>query len=90
MSGHCSVVRAGSDFWLVYHAWHYKQIGQNPPGRMMLIDKIRWDGDEWPVVGYPSDTGMSAPSGVHPGRVWVGGAALMAPRRIARRPVPEA
>ena len=55
-------MRAGSDFWLVYHAWHYKQIGQNPPGRMMLIDKIRWDDDEWPVVGYPSDTAMSAPS----------------------------
>ena len=37
-----------------------------------------------------SATGMSAPSGFHPGRVWVGGAALMAPRWIARRPAPEA
>ena len=36
--GHCSVVEAGGDWWLVYHAWLY-------PGntrRVVMVDPVTW------------------------------------------------
>lgn len=61
--GHCSVVEFSvGNFWLVYHAWHYKEIDENPPGRMLLIDRIQWSEEEWPTVGFPSDRLMPTPA----------------------------
>lgn len=57
--GHGSVVEAGGDWWLVYHAWLYGRMNQDP-GRMMLMDKVKWV-DGWPMVGVPSDTPQPVP-----------------------------
>ena len=57
--GHGSVVEVGGDWWLVYHAWLYGRMNQDP-GRMMLMDKVRWV-DGWPRVGVPSDTPQPVP-----------------------------
>jgi len=35
----------------VYHAWPHNAIGSK---RLMLLDKIGWTNDKWPIVGYPS------------------------------------
>ncbi len=50
--GHGSVVStdAGED-WFVYHAWPYGQIGQPDPGRMLMLDKILWTDEHWPIIG---------------------------------------
>eukprot|EP00825_Cyclidium_porcatum_P035149 TRINITY_DN3686_c0_g1_i2.p4 TRINITY_DN3686_c0_g1~~TRINITY_DN3686_c0_g1_i2.p4 ORF type:complete len:120 (+),score=38.29 TRINITY_DN3686_c0_g1_i2:106-465(+) len=51
------------DLWIVYHAWLWDKIQQNP-GRVMLIDQVLWTNDNWPTFsngGYPSDTPQTAP-----------------------------
>ena len=49
--------KAGDD-WLLYHAVD----AQNPRGRKLLLDKIRWV-DDWPTVqdGHPSETPQPTP-----------------------------
>lgn len=61
--GHGSVVEQGGDWWLLYHAWRWGEMNGGS-GRMMLMDKIRWEGG-WPVVGTPSDTPVPAPMVLH-------------------------
>ena len=48
--------------WILYHAY---SVAAPTKGRMMLLDRIRWDNDGWPYVseGQPS-------SGPVPGPVW--------------------
>ena len=57
--GHGSVVRGpgddgpGDDFVLIYHAWLGGRAS-SPPGRVVLVDALRWV-DGWPTVpGAPS------------------------------------
>ena len=64
--GHGSTVQTpnGED-WYIYHAWRYKEIGNNPPGRVLLLDRIRWDvlpDGPWPYIGTPSDEPTPAPN----------------------------
>jgi len=63
--GHGSVVQdANKNDWLIYHAWSYWKVGQNPPGRMMLLDKLVWNEEGWPQVhkGVPSDYPTKKPN----------------------------
>ncbi|MBK5720086.1 family 43 glycosylhydrolase [Dysgonomonas sp. Marseille-P4677] len=53
-NGHCSEIvqdKSGKD-WLFYHGVDV----QNPKGRVLLLDEIKWSGDNWPYVsgGSPS------------------------------------
>jgi len=50
--GHGSVVSVGEDWWLIYHAWLWGKVDQEP-GRQLLMDKMSWQ-SKWPVVGSPS------------------------------------
>ena len=49
----------GND-WLLYHAY---DANDDSKGRVMLLDKITWDGNDWPVIsdGTPSTTPQEAP-----------------------------
>jgi len=49
----------GND-WLLYHAY---DANNDSKGRVMLLDKITWDRNDWPVVsdGTPSTTPQEAP-----------------------------
>lgn len=66
--GHCSVLelpepQGGSSTWMLYHAWLYDNV-LKPPGRVMLLDEVRWGSDGWPVVGNggaPSVAAQQAP-----------------------------
>ena len=42
--GHGSVVksRKGED-WFIYHAWLYDKINDRNPGRVLMLDKIKWN-----------------------------------------------
>ena len=63
--GHGSVIQAiDGEYWYFYHSWRYKELNKNPPGRVLLLDKIHWDilpDGPWPYVGAPSDTVLPAP-----------------------------
>ena len=63
--GHGSVIQAiDGEYWYFYHSWRYKELNQNPPGRVLLLDNIHWDilpDGPWPYVGVPSDTVLPAP-----------------------------
>jgi arabinan endo-1,5-alpha-L-arabinosidase len=55
-NGHCSEIvqdDAGND-WIFYHGVDI----ENPKGRMLLLDQIKWDEDGWPYIagGTPSIT----------------------------------
>ena len=56
--GHGCVVQdhIGS-WWLVYHAWVVGKIGDESPGRQMMLDKLSLDEEGWPKVEdcIPSD-----------------------------------
>ena len=62
--GHASVVDTpGGEQYLVYHA--YAESGSFDVGRQMLLDRVDWGSDGWPVIGggaAPSDT-ATAPAG---------------------------
>jgi arabinan endo-1,5-alpha-L-arabinosidase len=60
-NGHCSEIvqdDAGND-WILYHGVDVN----NPRGRVLLLDRIRWDEEKWPYIekGTPS---ISAPKPV--------------------------
>ena len=38
--GHGSVVSLKNEDWFVYHAWAYKKIGHEYPGRMLMLGKL--------------------------------------------------
>lgn len=46
--------------WLLYHSY---DSNNNFNGRLMLLDKITWDRNDWPVIndGHPSSEQMDAP-----------------------------
>ena len=53
-NGHCSEIvqdEAGND-WIFYHGVDVK----NPQGRVLLLDQVKWDSNNWPYVegGSPS------------------------------------
>ena len=52
--GHGSVVQLQTEDWFVYHAWPFKKIGLEHPGRMLMLDKITWMNNLWPKIGIPS------------------------------------
>jgi len=60
-NGHCSEIitdRAGDD-WILYHAVDVR----NPKGRVLMLDRVRWDAAGWPYVegGRPSSASDVAP-----------------------------
>lgn len=58
--GHAAVTQdnEGND-WLVYHAWEKEHL-EMPPGRLVLLDRIQWGQDDWPVAMTPSSGGIDA------------------------------
>jgi arabinan endo-1,5-alpha-L-arabinosidase len=53
-NGQCSEIvqdKAGND-WIFYHGVDVN----NPQGRVLLLDQVKWDSDNWPYVegGKPS------------------------------------
>lgn len=64
--GHCAVVRddAGTD-WMLYHAIDARRTGN---ARVMLLDRIAYQDDGWPVAGTPSTSPQPAPRAgpIHP------------------------
>ncbi|PXV59997.1 arabinan endo-1,5-alpha-L-arabinosidase [Dysgonomonas alginatilytica] len=53
-NGHCSEIvqdQAGND-WIFYHGVDVK----NPQGRVLLLDQVKWDSNNWPYIegGSPS------------------------------------
>jgi len=49
--GHCSVVRDDAgDSWMLYHGWLWHKLNEQP-GRVLLMDKVVYGDDGWPVVG---------------------------------------
>ena len=38
---------------MLYHSWTYDRVQVNPPGRVMLLDKINWSPDGWPYIEGP-------------------------------------
>jgi arabinan endo-1,5-alpha-L-arabinosidase len=61
--GHGSIIESGGDWWMIYHAWLYGQLNQEP-GRVLMMDKVVWK-EGWPIVGVPSDTPQHVPT-IHP------------------------
>lgn len=65
--GHNSVITdAKGQDWIVYHAADVQHSRINTDAdinsrRIMLIDRIRWGADGWPVVDGPSDEATRAP-----------------------------
>ncbi|MEZ4232448.1 MAG: glycoside hydrolase family 43 protein [Polyangiaceae bacterium] len=59
--GHGSVVKGPSGDWVhVYHAWVAGKIQQSP-GRVVLVDRIQWQGG-WPLMrGAPSSRSQPLP-----------------------------
>ena len=53
--GHGTPIQTNNEWYYVYHTWKYNQVGQNPPGRVMNLDKIKWLDNKWPMIGVPSD-----------------------------------
>lgn len=47
---------------MVYHAWHYGQIGTN--GRAMLLDEVVIGADGWPAMAHGSGTPTYTPEPV--------------------------
>lgn len=59
--GHGSVLLGpAGDFVHVYHAWVAGSVGQ-APGRLVLVDRLQWEGD-WPLMrGAPSSRSQPLP-----------------------------
>ena len=53
--GHGTPIQTNNEWYYVYHTWKYNLVGQNPPGRVMNLDKIKWLDNKWPMIGVPSD-----------------------------------
>ena len=68
--GHNSVIHAGADDWMLYHAIDVNQPYLNPGNtsvsrRPMLLDKITYQASGWPIVGpsgVPTSTPQTRPS----------------------------
>ncbi|AWB28233.1 family 43 glycosylhydrolase [Halococcoides cellulosivorans] len=70
-TGHNTAIRdAAGDWWMLYHI---EALGDDP-GRRLMVDRIRFDDADWPVVGcdgqpcreHPRPTVDSAPTGPDP------------------------
>lgn len=60
--GHNSeiITDRNGDTWMLYHAYDMQRKGADDtaaPGRMLMLDQIRWDDEGWPYVtdGQPSE-----------------------------------
>ena len=52
--GHQTIVRDDDgETWLVYHAWPPDAVGSDFPGRLVWIDRVRWENGK-PVVKGPT------------------------------------
>ena len=58
--GHCSVVDVSGDWWMIYHSWIYGKVNVQPPGRVVMMDRISWNRG-WPVIGSPSTKYQQGP-----------------------------
>ena len=60
--GHNSIVTTPSgEDWMVYHAWKSGQVNGPGDGRVLLIDRVLWQGG-WPATGHaPSSTSLPTP-----------------------------
>jgi GH43 family beta-xylosidase len=58
--GHNMVLQKDGRSWFVYHAWDPALVGIDPPGRMMWLSELTWDGDK-PVVQPPMKSNPSRP-----------------------------
>jgi arabinan endo-1,5-alpha-L-arabinosidase len=67
--GHNSVITdAKGQDWIIYHASDVRHSRVNPGAdinsrRVMLIDRIQWGDDGWPVIDGPSEEPSPAPAG---------------------------
>jgi GH43 family beta-xylosidase len=58
--GHGSVILApSSETWFVYHSWKAGHVNGPGDGRVVLIDRVLWDG-AWPMM-YAAPSSPSAP-----------------------------
>jgi arabinan endo-1,5-alpha-L-arabinosidase len=59
--GHGSILQGPSGDWVhVYHSWVAGQVN-DPPGRIVLVDRVQW-GAEWPEMrGSPSSRSQPMP-----------------------------
>ena len=61
--GHCSVMSDGTgEWWYVYHAWN-----KDGSGRNVMLDKVVFGSDHWPVRSSPSTSPGPGPA-PRPGR----------------------
>jgi arabinan endo-1,5-alpha-L-arabinosidase len=66
--GHNSIMTdAKGQDWIIYHASDVRHSRVNPGAdinsrRVMLIDRIQWGGDGWPVIDGPSEEPSIAPA----------------------------
>jgi beta-xylosidase len=62
--GHqCIVTLKGGAMWMLYHGWNDEgepRYGENPKGRILFMDRLRWEND-LPVVDGPTFTPQDAP-----------------------------
>ena len=54
------VTTADGEDWFVYHAWRNGRINKTP-GRVLNLDKLYWDKNGWPYIGYPSENFKANP-----------------------------
>ncbi|HPY16328.1 MAG: Beta-xylosidase [Deltaproteobacteria bacterium ADurb.Bin207] len=59
--GHGSILTTPrGETWHIYHSWQAGHVGKDP-GRVVLIDRVFWDGD-WPtMLGAPSSVSLPPP-----------------------------
>src|SRR5690554_4579127 len=62
-NGHCSEIvqdDAGND-WIFFHGWDVNNMDK---GRVLLINQIKWDDQEWPYVENFKSPSLTAPKPV--------------------------
>ncbi|HSN29535.1 MAG TPA: family 43 glycosylhydrolase [Kofleriaceae bacterium] len=60
--GHNSSVQVDGIDYLVYHAWHATPAGapDQTRGRVLMVDRVDWGSDGWPVIDTDGTPSMSA------------------------------
>jgi beta-xylosidase len=59
--GHQTLLRdAAGATWMLYHAWPADSVGGEPPGRLLWLDRVVWDGGR-PRVEGPTCDAQPAP-----------------------------
>lgn len=42
--GHCQLIKVGTQWWMVYHAWAPNAVGDETTGRQMWLSRVTFDG----------------------------------------------